>query len=232
MSISTQTQDKTTVITIKSPPVNALSSKDLEKLFSDIDQCSNDRNVRSIIIKSEGKGFCAGADLKEDLPEGVKAEVIHDLLWKTARAIRHCDVPVITLCHGYVIGAGLFIASASDIVLAKEGCFFQMPGIHLDILIGNAHLQRLLPAPVVREMVLTGKKITVEKIFHFGGISKIFKNQDAMQEHAEKITSKINSLSPRSITTLKKIMNEEESIDVDAALKQEQQYSLQLNKSS
>ena len=117
MSISTQTQDKTTVITIKSPPVNALSSKDLEKLFSDIDQCSNDRNVRSIIIKSEGKGFCAGADLKEDLPEGVKAEVIHDLLWKTARAIRQSDVPVITLCHGYVIGAGLFIASASDLSL-------------------------------------------------------------------------------------------------------------------
>ena len=107
-----------------------------------------------------------------------------------------------------------------------------MPGIHLDILIGNAHLQRLLPAPVVREMVLTGKKITVEKIFHFGGISKIFKNQVAMQEHAEKIISKINSLNPKSITTLKKIMNGEESIDVDAALKQEQQYSLQLNKSS
>ena len=63
-------------------------------------------------------------------------------------------------------------------------------------------------------------------------LSKIFKNQDAMQEHAEKIISKINSLNPRSITTLKKIMNEEESIDVDAALKQEQQYSLQLNKSS
>ena len=91
MSISTQTQDKTTVITIKSPPVNALSSTDLEKLFSDIDQCSNDRNVRSIIIKSEGKGFCAGADLKED-PRGVKAEVIHDLLWKTARAIRQSGV--------------------------------------------------------------------------------------------------------------------------------------------
>lgn len=125
MSISTQTQDKTTVITIKSPPVNALSSKDLEKLFSDIDQCSNDRNVRSIIIKSEGKGFCAGADLKEDLPEGVKAEVIHDLLWKTARAIRQSDVPVITLCHGYVIG--VVFSSHQHLTLSwqKRGVFFR-----------------------------------------------------------------------------------------------------------
>ena len=232
MSISTQVQDKTVVITIKSPPVNALSTKDLENLFLTVHQYSNDINIRSIIIKSEGEGFCAGADLNEELPNGLKDEVIHDLLWKTAWTIRHSNVPVITLCHGYVIGAGLFIPSSSDIVLAKEGCFFQMPGIHLDILIGNAHLKRLLPASVVREMVLTGEKVMVEKIFHFGGISKIFKNNDAMQDLAEKLVSKINLLNPKSIATLKRIMNEEEVMDVDVALKKEQQYSLQLNKTS
>ena len=74
-----------------------------------------------------------------------------------------------------------------------------MPGIHLDILIGNAHLQRLLPAPVVREMVLTGKKITVEKIFHFGGISKIFKNQDAMQSMQKKLLVKLIHSTPNQL---------------------------------
>ena len=80
-------------------------------------------------------------------------------------------------------------------------------------------------------MNMVDKKLN-RKIWCLKNLEKIFKNQVAMQEHAEKIISKINSLNPRSITTLKKIMNEEESIDVDAALKQEQQYSLQLNKSS
>ena len=92
--------------------------------------------------------------------------------------------------------AGLFIASASDIVLAKEGCFFQMPGVHLDILIGNAHLQRLLPAPVVREMVLTGKKLQLKKSFILEVLAKSLKIKMQCKSMQKKLLVKLIHSTP------------------------------------
>ena len=102
-----------------------------------------------------------------------------------------------------------------------------MPGINFDVLVGSAHLGRLIPKQKVREMVFTGEKVSVENIFSYGGISSIHKSKKNMMERANELASKIVSMNRDSIKVLKKILNSNEPVNVNRALKMEQQLTHQ-----
>ena len=227
MPIKNTIDNKVCRITISSPPVNAFSSDDLIEMHDLIEKVSFDDQISAIIIDNAGKGFSAGADRNEHSKDNRKLEVINDYLWKTSNAIHNSDVPVICCCDGFVIGAGFFLPCSSDIVLATKDSYFQMPGINFDVLVGSAHLGRLIPKQKVREMVFTGEKVSVENIFSYGGISSIHKSKKNMMERANELASKIVSMNRDSIKVLKKILNSNEPVNVNRALKMEQQLTHQ-----
>ena len=230
MPIKSFIDNKIIRVTISSPPVNAFSSSDLIEMLEVIEKASFDHQVSVMIIENDGKGFSAGADRKEHSQDKNKIEVINDYLWKVSNAIYNSDIPIICCCDGFVIGAGFFIPSSSDIVLATKGSYFQMPGINFDVLVGSAHLGRIIPKQRVREMVFTGEKVDVEEIFSYGGISSIFDNKKSMMNRAYELADKIASMERDSIKVLKKILNSNETVDVNAAFKKEQQLSFQNKK--
>ena len=217
-------------ILIASPPVNALSSTDLIEMHDLIEKSSFDDHTSVIIIANEGKGFSAGADKKEHNFDNKKLEKINDYIWKVSNAIYNSDIPVICCCDGFVIGAGFFLPCSSDIVLATKDSYFQMPGINFDVLVGSAHLGRIIPKQRLREMVFTGEKILVEDIFSYGGISSIHEDREDMISRANKLAKKISSMERDSIKVLKKILNSNEPIDINNALKKEQQLTYQNKK--
>ena len=227
MAIKSSTKDKTMVVTISSPPVNAFSSDDLIEMNDLIEKFSFDDQISVIIIENEGKGFSAGADRKEHGLDKERLEIINDYLWKLSNAIYNSDVPIICCCDGFVIGAGFFLPCSSDIVLATKDSYFQMPGINFDVLVGSAHLGRLVPKQKVREMVFTGEKVSVEDIFSYGGISSIHDGKESMMIRANEIANKISNMERDSIKVLKKILNSNEAIDVNRAFKKEQQLTFQ-----
>ena len=230
MAIKSSTKNKTMVVTISSPPVNAFSSNDLIEMNDLIEKASFDNQISVIIIENEGKGFSAGADRKEHGLNKDKLEVINDYLWKVSNAIYNSDIPIICCCDGFVIGAGFFIPSSSDIVLATKDSYFQMPGINFDVLVGSAHLGRIIPKQRVREMVFTGEKLDVEEIFSYGGISSIHDDKQSMMKRANILAKKIVSMKRDSIKVLKKILNSNEQIDINKAFKIEQQLTFQNKK--
>ena len=230
MPIKSFIDNKIIRVTISSPPVNAFSSSDLIEMLEVIEKASFDQQVSVMIIENDGKGFSAGADRKEHSQDKNKIEVINDYLWKVSNAIYNSDIPIICCCDGFVIGAGFFIPSSSDIVLATKESYFQMPGINFDVLVGSAHLGRIIPKQRVREMVFTGEKVDVEEIFSYGGISSIFDNKKSMMNRAYELADKIASMERDSIKVLKKILNSNETVDVNAAFKKEQQLSFQNKK--
>ena len=230
MAIKNVIENKVMNITISSPPVNAFSSNDLIKMHDLIEKTSFDDQISVIIIENEGKGFSAGADRKEHGLNKDKLEVINDYLWKVSNAIYNSDIPIICCCDGFVIGAGFFIPSSSDIVLATKDSYFQMPGINFDVLVGSAHLGRIIPKQRVREMVFTGEKLDVEEIFSYGGISSIHDDKQSMMKRANILAKKIVSMNRDSIKVLKKILNSNEQIDINKAFKIEQQLTFQNKK--
>ena len=230
MAIKTLKEDSILSILIASPPVNALSSTDLIEMHDLIEKSSFDEETSVIIIANEGKGFSAGADKKEHNFDNNKLEKINDYIWKVSNAIYNSDIPVICCCDGFVIGAGFFLPCSSDIVLATKDSYFQMPGINFDVLVGSAHLGRIIPKQRLREMVFTGEKILVDDIFSYGGISSIHVDREDMISRANKLAKKISSMERDSIKVLKKILNSNEPIDINNALKKEQQLTYQNKK--
>lgn len=230
MAIKTFKEDSILSILIASPPVNALSSTDLVEMHDLIEKSSFDDETSVIIIANEGKGFSAGADKKEHNFDNNKLEKINDYIWKVSNAIYNSDIPVICCCDGFVIGAGFFLPCSSDIVLATKDSYFQMPGINFDVLVGSAHLGRIIPKQRLREMVFTGEKILVDDIFSYGGISSIHVDREDMISRANKLAKKISSMERDSIKVLKKILNSNEPLDINNALKKEQQLTYQNKK--
>ncbi len=230
MAIKTLKEDSILSILIASPPVNALSSTDLIEMHDLIEKSSFDDQTSVIIIANEGKGFSAGADKKEHNFDNNKLEKINDYIWKVSNAIYNSDIPVICCCDGFVIGAGFFLPCSSDIVLATKDSYFQMPGINFDVLVGSAHLGRIIPKQRLREMVFTGEKILVDDIFSYGGISSIHEEREDMISRANKLAKKISSMERDSIKVLKKILNSNEPVDINNALKKEQQLTYQNKK--
>ena len=230
MAIKTLKEDSILSILIASPPVNALSSTDLVEMHDLIEKSSFDNETSVIIIANEGKGFSAGADKKEHNFDNNKLEKINDYIWKVSNAIYNSDIPVICCCDGFVIGAGFFLPCSSDIVLATKDSYFQMPGINFDVLVGSAHLGRIIPKQRLREMVFTGEKILVDDIFSYGGISSIHVDREDMISRANKLAKKISSMERDSIKVLKKILNSNEPLDINNALKKEQQLTYQNKK--
>ncbi len=230
MAIKTIIEDKILKLSISSPPVNALSSGDLIEMCDAVENASYNDQIFVIIIENEGKGFSAGADKKEHSYDKDKLEIINDYLWKVSNAIYNSDIPIICCCDGFVIGAGFFLPSSSDIVLATKDSYFQMPGINFDVLVGSAHLGRIIPKQKVREMVFTGEKISVEDIFSYGGISSIHEDKENMMLRANELAKKISSMERDSIKVLKKILNSNEPVDINSAFKREQQLTYQNKK--
>ena len=230
MAIKILKDDSILSILIASPPVNALSSTDLIEMHDLIEKSSFDEKTSVIIIANEGKGFSAGADKKEHNFDNNKLEKINDYIWKVSNAIYNSDIPVICCCDGFVIGAGFFLPCSSDIVLATKDSYFQMPGINFDVLVGSAHLGRIIPKQRLREMVFTGEKILVDDIFSYGGISSIHVDREDMISRANKLAKKISSMERDSIKVLKKILNSNEPVDINNALKKEQQLTYQNKK--
>ena len=230
MPIKNTIDNKVCRITISSPPVNAFSSDDLIEMCDVIEKHSFDNETSVIIIENEGKGFSAGADKNEHEFDEDKLQIINDYLWKVSNAIYNSDIPVICCCDGFVIGAGFFLPCSSDIVLATKDSYFQMPGINFDVLVGSAHLGRIIPKQRLREMVFTGEKILVDDIFSYGGISSIHVDREDMISRANKLAKKISSMERDSIKVLKKILNSNEPLDINNALKKEQQLTYQNKK--
>ena len=148
------------------------------------------------------------------------------------RAIHNCNVPVISACHGFVLGGGILIAGASDIVLATKDAYFGLPEIDRGALGGGALLSRLFSLQKVRKMMFTGEPISATEAFEFGSIESLYDDMDQLHKAANKLAETIASKSSVAVNLAKKALNQIEFSNVDEDYKLEQNFTLELYQSS
>ena len=231
MGVNTSIKNGIAEIVLDCPPVNALNSQEWLDLANNIDFLSHDELVKVILISATGKGFCAGADVKELQEDPTKISAVNDGCWKTARAIHVCNVPVISACHGFILGGGILLAGASDIVLSTSDAYFGLPEIDRGALGGGAHLSRLFPLQAVRKMMFTGKPISAQRAYEYGSIEALHDDINALHVAAMEIATDIASKSSIAVNLAKKALNQIEHGDVDENYKSEQTFTLELYKS-
>jgi enoyl-CoA hydratase len=175
------------------PPVNAFDSAGWFAIANEIDALGVRDDVRVIVIGAEGKGFCAGVDIKELAADGSKILDVNRGNYETYRAIHRNPLPVIVALHGFVLGGGIGMAGAADIVLCSDCARFGVPEIDRGAMGGGAHLQRLFPVQKVRYIYSTGEFMDAQEAYRFGSIEKVVPRDELMpaaREIAAKIAAK------------------------------------------
>ena len=153
---------------------NALNAELIRELTEVFDWLNNRDDIRVIILKGNGKAFCAGADLAymKDMAGYSYNQNIADAekLSKLFQTIYFCDKAVIVDVHGACIGGANGIIAAADIVIAEKETKFAFSEVRLGIT--PATISPFVVAKIgttaAKELMLTGRRFTADEAKTFG----------------------------------------------------------------
>ncbi|MEL0153190.1 MAG: enoyl-CoA hydratase family protein, partial [Halieaceae bacterium] len=181
------------------PPVNAFNSAEWAGIAAEIKALGERDDVTVIIVRAEGKGFCAGVDIKELGADPNMIVPVNKGNYDTFEAIHRNPKPVIAALHGFVLGGGIGIAGAADIIVASECASFGVPEVDRGAMGGGAHLQRMFPVQKVRYMYFTGEFIDAQEAYRLGAVERVVP-KDQLIATALEIAAKIAEKSTIMIT--------------------------------
>ena len=206
------------------PPVNAFNSDGWLAIAAEINAMSDNDAVRAIIIGAEGRGFCAGVDIKELAANPAMITRVNKGNYETFKAIHRNRKPVIVALHGFVLGGGIGISGAADIIVASECATFAVPEVDRGAMGGGAHLQRMFPVQKVRYMYFTGEAIDAQEAYRLGAVEKVVPREQLM-DTAREIAEKIADKSPRMIELAKEALNGVEDGNLEDKYRWEQGFT-------
>jgi enoyl-CoA hydratase len=206
MPIEYSVRDRVAEILFDHPPVNAFDTKGWESIPALVERASADEDVRCLLIRAAGRGFCGGVDIKEMQAHPERIAKLNRDNYLTFKAIRDCAIPVVGALHGFVIGGGVNIAGACDSLIAAEGAYFSLPEIDRGAMGGAAFLSRMLPVQKVRTNFFTGGRIPVEDLHRHGSIEKIVA-PEALEAEARALCETIAGKSRAALVIAKQALN-------------------------
>jgi len=209
------------------PPVNAFNGTTWIEIPRIISALGENPEVKVIVIRAEGKGFCAGVDIKELAHNSNAIVEVNKGNYLTGEAIHQCEIPVIVAAHKFIIGGGVIMCGAADIVIASDDAYFSLPEIDRGAMGGAAHLQRMLGVAKVRAAFLTGGKIPAEEAYRLGGIEKVVP-RDALVTTAMDYAKTLAGKSRDALRIAKQALNGIEPFDVNASYRWEQGFTFEM----
>lgn len=213
-------------LVIDKPPVNALDSHEWQALADTLNILGADSQIRVIVLRAEGRGFCAGVDIKELEQHPELIVEVNRGNYETFKAVHRCPVPVIVAVHGFVLGGGIGITGAADIVVASECASFALPEVDRGAMGGGAHLQRLFPVQKVRYLFFTGDRIGAREAERYGFIERVVP-RERLRDAAMEIAARIAAKSPSMIRIAKEALNGIEDGNLEDKYRWEQGFTLQ-----
>ena len=134
--VNSELKNNISTITFGTPKSNSLPGEILEKLAQTILDVGSKKEVKSILLKSEGdKSFCAGASFDEllEIEELEKSKIFFGGFAKVLNAMRSCGKLVIVRVQGKTTGGGVGIACAADYCFATEEAAMALTELNLGI---------------------------------------------------------------------------------------------------
>lgn len=224
--ILTSTSDQILTITLNRPEkYNSFTEPMALELQNALKQAESD-DVRSVIIKANGKAFCSGQDLPEvvDRAENDKDYELSDTVRASynpiIRLIRKLPKPVLCSVQGTAAGAGANIAFASDIVIASKDAVFVQAFSKIGLIPdsgGTFFLPRLVGLARTNALYLLDEKITAEYAEQIGLIYKAVE-PDQLESEVQSVTNKLSSMPTKGFGLYKDAINQSFENDLDQQL--------------
>jgi len=173
--------------------LNALNAALTQALSAAVERAAADPGCRAVLITGAGRGFCAGADLRElyersqELRAAERAPAVRDFLERIHRVMNALDsAPLTTIAavHGVTFGGGFELALTCDLIIADKMARFCFPELRLGLIPGFGGIPRLkrdVGNAVVRDLLLTGRSINAAKAQSVGLVSQVTAEGDALR---------------------------------------------------
>lgn len=156
---------------------NALSREMLAALEASIDESALDASVRALVIAGEGKGFCAGHDLKElrKNADPASRRELFDACSRVMMKLTQLRQPVIARVHGIATAAGCQLVSMCDLAVASDDARFALPGINVGVFCSTpaVGVGRNVSRKRVMEMLVTGDAIDAKTALDWGLVNRV-----------------------------------------------------------
>ncbi|BCA25056.1 3-hydroxyacyl-CoA dehydrogenase NAD-binding domain-containing protein [Bradyrhizobium diazoefficiens] len=136
--VKLERHDEVGIVTVNSPPVNALSAAVRGGILECIKAAVADPAIKGIVLTCAGRTFIAGADITE-FGKPPKAPALNDVLSE----IENSPKPVVAAIHGTALGGGLEVALACHFRVAVKEAKLGLPEVKLGLLPGAGGTQRL-----------------------------------------------------------------------------------------
>ena len=215
-------------ITLNNPSSQNTLSLDIIKSLNEIILDSEkDREVKVIIIKSTGKIFSAGHNLKEitlhrqDSDKGLKFfTTLINSCSNLMLNILKIPKPVIAEVNGIATAAGCQLVATCDLAYASSASFFATPGVNIGLFCSTpmVALSRVAKNKHSMEMLLTGDMIDAKKAKQISLINNYF-DENSLSKEVNLIAKKITSKSSLTLKIGKKAFYAQSQMNVEDAYK-------------
>jgi enoyl-CoA hydratase len=217
------------VVTLDFPPVNALPVRGWFDLADAVTAAGRDPATTAVVLRAEGRGFCAGVDIKEIQRDG------HDALVGANRgcyaafaAVYDCAVPVLAAVRGFCLGGGVGLVGNADVVVAAEDATFGLPEVDRGALGAATHLARLVPQHLMRAMYYTAARVGAAELHRFGSVYRVVPESE-LDGAALAVAGEIAAKDGRVIRAAKAAINGIDQQDVHRSYRYEQGFTFELN---
>ena len=205
-------------ITLNRPPVNILNIEMMEEINESLRDFKGEEGLKVLLVRAEGKAFCAGVDVGEHVGDMVKRmiESFHGMF----RLMDEVQAPSIAVVKGSALGGGCELALYCDMVLATEKSTFGQPEIMVGVFppIAALILPRIIGRKNAMELILSGKTIGAREALEMGLINKII-SEESLEEEMKGFVDEFARHSAAVLRLTKKATMEGLCDDVEGGLR-------------
>lgn len=165
--------------------LNSFTTEMHAELRTALETLQADASVRCLLITGNGRGFCAGQDLADDVARADIGGTVERDYNPLVLALTTLPMPVVCAVNGIAAGAGANIALACDLVLAARSAFFIQAFCKIGLVPdsgGTWTLPRIVGQARAMALTLLGDKISAEQAENWGMIWKCVDDADLMSE--------------------------------------------------
>lgn len=190
---------------------NALNPELVGALREELARTAEDDAVRVVALRGEGPDFCSGADLAalEAIADMGVEESLADAqsLGDLFVAMRRHPRPIVAVVHGRALAGGCGLASACDIVLAREDAELGYPEVHLGFVpaMVMAILRRKVGEARAFELVARGHRIPASEAHRLGLVARIVA-AGSFEEDVRAYLSELASRPPSAVSLSKRLL--------------------------
>lgn len=228
-------EDSIARITLNRPErMNAFSEEMINKWNEALETVRDSDEIRAVIVSGNGRGFCAGGDIKE-MAKGngfFKSEkdisstglARKNSLWKKIQRVplllEEIDKPVIAKVHGFAFGAGLDMALMCDIRIVAESTKLSESYVNVGIVPGDGgayFLPRLVGVDRALDMLWTGRVLTAKEAKKIGLVTFVVPDEE-LEAFTEDYVQKLVRGPQQAIRMIKRAVYQNQNMDLRSSL--------------